>query len=95
MTNLREQRAKEIQEAIRQVLYRTWDPIGVCDAGPEDEYDSYIAPIYRLLVAQPKKEEIMAALRRIEDDSIGISTSEDALAIVAGKLLTLSVRLER
>jgi hypothetical protein len=94
MTNLREQGAKEIQAAIRQVLYRDWDPLGVCNAGPEDEYDAYIAPIYRLLVALPKKEEVMAELRRIENGSIGIGTSEEALATAAEKLLALDMRLE-
>jgi hypothetical protein len=95
MTDIREQRAKEIQEAIREVLYRDWDPIGVCDAGPDDEYDSYIGPVYRLLVSQPKKEEVTAELRRIEDGPIGIGASEDALTMAAEKLLALDLRLER
>ena len=38
MSDLREKRAAEIQDAIRQVLYREWDPIGVCGAEPDDEY---------------------------------------------------------
>jgi len=41
METSREQRAAEIQDSIRQVLFRDWDPIGVSD-NPKlaDEYDS-------------------------------------------------------
>ena len=51
MEKKREQRAAEIQDLIRQVLLRDWNPIGV-NNDPElaDEYDSYIAPVYRILV---------------------------------------------
>ena len=40
--------AAEIQDSIRQILFRDWDPIGVSndDEWPDDEYDSYIAPVY-------------------------------------------------
>lgn len=38
----------EIQDRIRPVLNTFWDPIRVTDV-VEDEYDSYIAPIYALL----------------------------------------------
>ncbi len=39
----KEQRAREIQETIRDVLVHDWDPVGVGGV-PEaqDEYDSYV-----------------------------------------------------
>jgi hypothetical protein len=39
--------ARKIQESIRLVLLRDWDPIGVQDV-PEaqDEYDSYVGGVY-------------------------------------------------
>jgi hypothetical protein len=39
----------EIQDRIRAVLNEDWDPIGVAGDVDDDEYDSYIAPIYHLL----------------------------------------------
>jgi hypothetical protein len=44
-----QRRAKAIQESIREILLRDWDPIGVNDV-PEaqDEYDSYVGGVYRL-----------------------------------------------
>jgi hypothetical protein len=96
MTDIREQRAKEIQDAIREVLYRDWDPIGVCDAGPADEYDSYIAPIYRLLVSKPNKKDVAAELGKLEAGPIGVGPAkEEALLPVAEKLLAIDVRLNR
>ena len=52
MSEYRE-RAKSLQDAIRQVLLHDWDPIGVADV-PEaqDEYDSYISQIYGMLIRQ-------------------------------------------
>src|SRR5437899_1449342 len=48
----RERRAREIQEAIRHVLLHEWDPLGVSQC-PEaqDEYDSYVSGVYRLLAS--------------------------------------------
>jgi len=40
MANSKEKRVAEIQDSIRQILYREWDPIGVSGSTPEDEYDS-------------------------------------------------------
>jgi hypothetical protein len=38
MTDIREKRAAEIQDSIRQVLRHDWNPIGFGDVLPEDEY---------------------------------------------------------
>ena len=46
----RDKRAREVQNAIREVLIREWDPIHIQDV-PEaqDEYDGYVGGVYRLL----------------------------------------------
>jgi hypothetical protein len=46
----RKKKSIEIQESIRQILFYDWDPIGINDLAPDDEYDSYVGGIYRLLV---------------------------------------------
>jgi hypothetical protein len=48
----RDRRARQIEEAIRQVLFRDWDPIGVSNT-PEarDEYNPYVGSVYRLLAS--------------------------------------------
>lgn len=41
----REKRAAEIQDPILRILYKDWNPIGIEGLLPDDEYDSYIAPV--------------------------------------------------
>ncbi len=41
-----EAKGRAIQESIRQVLLREWDPIGVRDvAEAQDEYDGYVGGV--------------------------------------------------
>jgi hypothetical protein len=95
MEKKREQRAAEIQDLIRQVLLRDWNPIGV-NNDPElaDEYDSYIAPVYRILVGGRSEDDLIELLYRAERDQIGMACeSPEQLRPVAQKLLALDVRL--
>ncbi len=96
MTDSREKRAAEIQDSIRQVLYHDWNPIGVPDL-PEDEYDSYIAPVYRILSGSRSEQELVEYLFRTARDTIGVAceTAEhlEQMRPVARRLLELDVRL--
>ncbi len=68
----RERRARGIQEAIRRVLLHDWDPIGVAEfPQPQDEYDSYIRGVYRLLASGASASEIAEHLYEIEIGPIG------------------------
>jgi hypothetical protein len=94
MTSSKELRAKEIQDAIRQVLNRDWDPIRVVEDGIFDEYDSYIGQIYRLLTSNPSRDAIASEIRRIEFESMGYSQAKiEAFFPVAEKLLAIDIRL--
>src|SRR6266849_10748931 len=88
METSREQRAAEIQDSIRQVLFRDWDPIGVND-NPKlaDEYDSYLAPVYRILTGSRSEDDLIGFLYRTEHDQIGTGCeSPEQLRPVARKL---------
>lgn len=90
-------RAIEIQDSIRRVLRLEWDPIGVEDpgGGSVDEYDAYIAPIYRVLVTSRSTEVLIERLQRIERDELGVGpTSVEALRSIAKRLLELKVTLD-
>jgi hypothetical protein len=83
-----------LQSTIGRILYQEWDPIGVSAAAPEDEYDSYIGPVYRILVGNRSEQELIELLFHIERESIGLScTSPDRLRPVARRLLGLDVNL--
>ena len=89
-------RAATIQDSIRQVLYRDWYPIPVPDL-PEDEYDSYIAPVYRILIGSRSEQELVEYLFRTGEGIMGAtptpSPDYEDLRPVARKLLELDVRL--
>ena len=90
----RESRAREIQQSIRDALMREWDPIGVKDV-PEaqDEYDGYVGGVYRLLAAGASVRDVAEHLARIEQDSMGFSTSPDRLMSVAAKVREIDITI--
>lgn len=96
MADPRDKRAAEIQGSIRQILYNDWHPIPVAGL-PEDEYDSYIAPVYRILVGSRSEQELIQCLLRLGDDIMGASpiplADGEHLRPVARKLLELDVKL--
>jgi hypothetical protein len=97
MADLNDKRAAEIQDSIRQILYHDWDPIGVAGAAPEDEYDSYIAPVYRILAGSRSEQEICEFLFRTARNTIGVANNTvehfELGRPIARKLLELDVRL--
>jgi hypothetical protein len=94
MKDARSKRATEIQDSIRQILYHDWDPIGVSGFGPDDECDSYIAPVYRILVGSRSEQDLVEFLFRTERDTIGLACdSPQQLAPIARKLMAIDVRL--
>jgi hypothetical protein len=96
MTDSREKRAAEIQSAVRQILYHEWDPIGVSGSAPEDEYDAYIAPVYRILAGSRSEQDLVEFLSRTGEDIVGATRGStehyDQLRQVARRLLELDVR---
>lgn len=90
----RSQKAREIREKIRQVLLHEWDPIGVGDT-PEaqDEYDSYVGGVYRLLASGASEYRIIEHLYNIETVSMGLNGNREGLKGVAEKLARLDVSL--
>ena len=91
----REQRAREIQRRIGEVLLRNWDPIVVADV-PEaqDEYDRYVGGVYRLLASGASARQIAEHLVSIETQTLGFEdTKPDMLIPLAEKLKRLDIRL--
>jgi hypothetical protein len=75
--------------AINAILWRDWDPIG-CGV-PEDEYESYVWPIYKLLIDGRARGEIATYLRWAADENITMSVPEERLSLVVDKLLALNI----
>ena len=90
--DFRSRRAKDIQDSIRQILLRDWDPINVYpNQNCSDEYDSYIAPIYRILVGNRSEEDIISALSLAEAELMGKTCAAlEQFRSIARKLLELN-----
>ncbi|HKW62535.1 MAG TPA: hypothetical protein VJN89_08330 [Candidatus Acidoferrum sp.] len=72
-----------IQDQIRTVLNRHWDPIGVADIA-DDEYDMYIGHIYSLLAADAADQRVADYLLWVEIERMGMTgTPMDQLLSVA------------
>lgn len=75
--------------AINTILWKDWDPIG-CGV-PEDEYESYAWPLYKLLIDAAPRAEVEGYLRRTADETITCGVPEERLRLVVDKLLTLNI----
>jgi hypothetical protein len=92
----RERRAHAIQEAIRLVLLRDWDPIGVRDAPQaQDEYDGYVGGVYRLLASGATVSELAEHLLQIERESMRLSPRAKVVVDVASRLKQIDISLDR
>ena len=90
------EQAKKYHAAIRDVLMREWDPIGVADI-PEasDEYDSYINQIHALLVRREPPYKMFDFLWWVETEHMGLAGNRRRTEQVADRLLRLPAALGR
>ena len=67
---------------IQRILWEEWDPIGVNDIAPDDEYDSYASRIFAMLGEGGSELEIAEYLRwaAIENMGLGGSGRDDRIA---------------
>ena len=75
--------------AINTILWQDWDPIG-CGV-PEDEYESYVWPVYKLLIDRAPREAVADYLRETADRVITVTVPENRLQLVVDKLMALGV----
>jgi hypothetical protein len=76
---------------IRNILLRDWDPIGVQEI-PEaqDEYDSYVDSICKLIKLKKSEKEIFNYLWWIETEYMGLSGDKKHTKIIAHKLFKMN-----
>lgn len=75
---------------------RDWDPIGGAKV-PEaqDEYDSYVGPVYRLLVSGASDADLIEYLYSTETDTMGLTRlgMRGHLKKVVARLRQIDVKL--
>lgn len=87
-------RARRFHAAIRHALLMEWDPIGVRGI-PEarDEYDSYVSPIYKMLISRKPRHEIFDYLWWLETEHMGLTGNRQATGKFADRLMRISEEL--
>ncbi len=89
-------RARLFHQAIRRALLREWDPIGVGEfAEAQDEYDSYVPAIYKLLIARKPRHEVFEYLWWLETEHMGLTGDRQATEKFAERLLQIPDEVER
>lgn len=84
------QRAQSLQSKIKDVLLKEWDPIGV-QGIPEaqDEYDAYVASIYKLLISKKTENEIFDYLWWLETEHMGLIGDQQRTRLIVRRLISL------
>jgi len=96
MTSQNLSRARLFHDAIRKALLRQWDPIGVGSAADgQDEYDSYVGQIYKLLITRSTKNEIFDYLWWLETVHMGLVGDRQATERFAEQLCQLPFQLDQ
>jgi len=81
---------KQLLQAVREVLFREWDPIGVNQYEQcLDEYDGYAPTLCRYLREGADEHRIAAHLGRLARDSMGLTVDEERNRRAARLLLDL------
>ena len=81
---------KKLYQEIDEILWNDWDPIGVNDIAPRDEYQSYTPKIFSLKRKGVNEEEIAKELYEIEKETIGLAGNLENCRIVARKIIELN-----
>lgn len=85
------ERARTLHDAIRHVLTKEWDPIGIADIPrAQDEYDSYIPTIYRLLIRREPVSEVFDYLWWAETEHMTLRGNRQHTEEVATRLVGLT-----
>ena len=78
---------KQLYKKVDEILWNDWDPIGINDSAPRDEYQSYVPGIYKMLIEDRTEKEIAERLNKIAISSMGLSGNLEHCKTIAKKLI--------
>ena len=88
-------RAKRIHEAIRSILLREWDPMGIADEpAAQDEYDGYIHEIHGMLIRHEPRHRLLDHLWWVETEHMGLFGNRQRTEAVTNRLIGLREQIE-
>lgn len=77
----------KLYKIIDRILWNEWDPLGVNDVAPRDEYQSYVSELYEMLIENRTAKEISERLFKIETETIGVTGSREYCLRIAQMLI--------
>jgi len=86
---LKKTEPKDLYQEIDEILWNDWDPIGVNDMAPRDEYQGYTPTIFKLKTNGSDKETIAKTLHEIETVTIGLAGNIEHCRQIADKIINL------
>ncbi|MGI4884535.1 MAG: hypothetical protein ACRYFR_06190 [Janthinobacterium lividum] len=78
-----------VYDAIDEILWNEWDPIGVNGIAPRDEYQSCTPSIFQLKISGAGVDAIAERLRCLEIEIIGTDSSLAYCKQIAEKIVDL------
>lgn len=75
--------------AVHQILWRDWDPIGMYDWGPDDEYDGYVWPVIGKIMQGESVDSIADYLDWASNENMGCPRTRESNLEIARKLAAL------
>ena len=81
---------KELYQKIDEILWNDWDPIGVNDIAPRDEYQGYTPIIFNLIKRDADKELITQKLFEFETKNMGLFGNIKRCRQSAEKIINLT-----
>ncbi|MBF0695389.1 MAG: hypothetical protein IR153_10080 [Flavobacterium sp.] len=79
-----------LYQKIDDILWYDWDPIGINDMAPRDEYQGYVPEIFNLKKSGANRQEIANQLLSFETDNMGMSGTLETCLKVADKIIKAS-----
>jgi len=76
-----------LYKKIDEILWNDWDPIGVNDIAPRDEYQSYVPEIYKMVMENKTETEIAERLHKIERETMGMFGNKEHCKDIANKIM--------
>lgn len=83
-------KAQQRHLAIRDVLLKEWDPIGVAQfQEAQNEYDGYVAEVDALVTGGSSQAEIFAHLWKMETGTMGLVGDRQKTESIAKRLFEM------
>ena len=76
-----------LYKKIDDILWFDWDPIGINEFAPRNEYQGYVPEIFDLVKANATRQQIAERLFKLQTDNMGMNGSMENCLTVVEKIL--------